>query len=233
MKSWYLTWYIGFMLIEKYQYPELIRNTTPTGRTYITPDNETLPSVTTILSKTTDKSFLDTWRARIGDAEADYIVKLSSDIGSAMHDNLENWIKGVPLPTGSAQVRRTGRALAEVVIEKGLCNIDEVWGLEKHLYYPGLYAGTADVIGVWKGKPAIMDFKNTRKPKKEAWIGDYYKQLCAYGMAHNKLYGTDIRTGVIMMVAREDQCFGEYQEFEIDLNDHQDKWLCALEEYYR
>lgn len=222
------------ILNEKYKYEELERITEPDGRVYITPDGASLPSVTTILSKTTDKSFLDTWRSRIGDAEADYIVKLSSDIGTAMHDNLENWVKGVPLPKGGAQVRRIGRELAKVVIDKALIpHMDEVWGLEEHLYYPGLYAGTADVIGVWKGKPAIMDFKNTRKPKKIEWVQDYFKQLCAYAMAHNELYGTDIQTGVIMMVSREESHYGEYQEFEIDLSDHMDKWLDTLQEYYR
>ena len=220
------------MIVEKFKYAELIRNTTPTGRTYVTPQNISLPSVTTILSATSDKSFLDTWRARIGDAEADYITKLSSDVGTAMHDNLENWIKGVPLPKGSAQVRRTGRQLAEIIIEKGLCHIDEVWGLETHLYYPELYAGTADVLGLWKGKEAVMDFKNTRKPKKIEWISDYFKQLCAYADAHNKLYGTNINTGVIMMVSREVECFGEYQEFEINISDYRNDWWSSVNDYY-
>ena len=218
--------------IERYQYQELTQITKDTGRVYVDSNGNKMPSVTTILSKTSDKSHIDEWRKRVGDEQADFITKLSSDVGSAMHENLENWIKGIPLPKGSAEVRRTGRELAKVIINKGLVHVDEVWGMEKHLYYPELYAGTADLLGVWKSKPAIMDFKNTRKPKKKEWITDYFKQLCAYGDAHNRLYGTDIQTGVIFMVSREPSHYGEYQEFEVNLADYRNDWWDAVSSYY-
>lgn len=218
----------------KFKYETLNRVTQDSGyRTYNTAGSDPLPSVTTILSATSDMTAIDNWRQRIGEKEAAYIVNLSSSIGTAMHDNLENWIRGNPLPKGTALVRKTARELAQVIIDKGLCNVDEIWGLEEHLYYPGLYAGTADVIGIWKGEPAIIDFKNTRKPKKLEWVQSYCKQLTAYAMAHNEVYGTNITKGVIMMVAREPECFGEYQEFEIDIADHIDSWLQTLEDYYK
>jgi CRISPR/Cas system-associated exonuclease Cas4 (RecB family) len=221
------------LINHKYNYQELNRITEASGfRVYETPDGNALPSVTTILSAVKDMSFIDSWRKRIGNAEADHITQLSSNIGSNMHDNLEHWLRGEELIPGTAYVKKTGRALAEVIINQGLINVNEVWGLEEHLYYPGLYAGTADVLGMWKGEDSIIDFKNTRKPKRESDIEHYFLQLTAYAIAHNHLFGTNIKQGVILMVSREDSHFGEYQQFEIDIRDYTKKWFDAVEEYY-
>jgi genome maintenance exonuclease 1 len=84
---------------------------------------------------------------------------------------------------------------------------------------------------VFKGKPAIMDHKQTNKPKKAEWVEDYYLQLVAYAMAHNEVYGTDIREGHIFMCSRDLQ----YQQFDVTpdtWNEYQDKWLSKVEEYY-
>ena len=102
--------------------------------------------------------------------------------------------------------------MAEVVIQDGLSKVDEVWGSEVHLYYPDLYAGTTDLVGVHNGVPAIMDFKQTNKPKKEEWIDNYKLQGAAYALAHNHIYETDISKIVIMMCSRDLQ----YQEFIVE-----------------
>lgn len=220
------------LLVQKYEYKDIPKTTKEDGeRTYDTPSGK-LPSVTTILDKTSDKTQIFEWKKRIGSKNADYITKLSANVGTCFHKHLENFIKDEPRPTGSSLVRKYAKIISDVVIEKGLVKVDQIWGLECSLYFPGLYAGTADVIGIWKGKPAIMDFKNTRRPKKEEWLEGYFLQLTAYAMAHNEMFGTDIQTGVIMMVAREDEYLGEYQEFEIKIKDWEDKWLTVLEKYY-
>jgi putative transcriptional regulator len=90
--------------------------------------------------------------------------------------------------------------------------VSEVWGSEINLYYPELYAGTTDLIGVYRGEPAIMDFKQSRKLKKAEWVEDYYLQLVAYAEAHNKLFNTQIRHGSIFICTQNN----EYQTFEID-----------------
>lgn len=217
----------------KFDYHTLEQITSDSGyRVYETPDGNRLPSVTTILDATSDKSAIENWRRRIGYANADYITKLSGDIGTCLHNNLECYMAGTERPKGNSVIRKTGRELSEVIIEKGLIHIDEIWGLEKRLYYPGLYAGTADVSGIWKGEEAIIDFKNTRKPKKVEWISNYFKQLAAYALAHNEVYGTNITKGVVMMAAREQECYGEYQEFEIDIADWTEPWLQAVEKFY-
>ena len=221
------------LLIDKYKYNQLPRNDdTPGGRTYETPEGINVPSVTTVLSATSDTSGLDQWRKRIGHKEAAFITKLSSDIGTQMHDNLEEYFYGRPMAKGTSQVKKTGRELAEIIVGKIEPHISEIWGLEAKLHYPGLYAGTADVIGLWKGEPAIMDFKNSRRPKKMEYIKNYYLQITAYAMAHNELYGTDIKKGVIFIACREAECYGEYQEFDVDIDEYRDKWLTTLEDYY-
>jgi genome maintenance exonuclease 1 len=132
--------------------------------------------------------------------------------------------------------------MAAEVILKGLCHVDEFWGTEVPLYYSGLYAGTTDLIGVWKGQPAILDFKQTNKPKKREWIEDYFLQLCAYAEAHNELHGTHINKGVILMCVKpEVDDMGnvisqpEYQEFVLEgaeFEQYRSQWWRRVEQYY-
>jgi genome maintenance exonuclease 1 len=120
--------------------------------------------------------------------------------------------------------------MANVIIEHGLKDVNEVWGSEINLYYPELYAGTTDLVGVCNGSPAIMDFKQARKLKKKEWVEDYFLQLVAYAEAHNKLFDTDIRTGRIFICTQAN----EYQTFEIDDYDKwSDRWYRRVEDYYK
>ena len=102
--------------------------------------------------------------------------------------------------------------MAKKIIEKAFPDITEVWGSEVHLYYPEKYAGTTDLVGLYKGKPAIVDFKQTNRPKKREWVQDYLMQLAAYAQAHNKLFDTDIQQGVILMCSRD----LTFQRFELE-----------------
>ena len=120
--------------------------------------------------------------------------------------------------------------MANVIIDNGLHDVSEVWGSEVSLYYPELYAGTTDLVGVYKGEPAIMDFKQARRLKKKEWVEDYYLQLVAYAEAHNKQYDTQIRNGRIFICTQDN----EYQTFDIDNYDNWvGKWYAKLEEYYK
>lgn len=193
-----------------YDYPELERVTSDDGdRYYVCPEGNKLSSVTTILSATADKTGLMEWRAWVGDKEADRIRDEATGLGTLMHTHLENWMTGDERPGGNNLVRQMARNMADTIINRGLVNVSEVWAMEEILYYPGLYAGTADLIGVHKGQPCIMDYKTTRKMKTREQIVDYSHQLSAYAMAHNEIYGTEINKGVIFMVGRN----LEYEEF--------------------
>lgn len=213
-------------------YQQLIRQDSPAGRKYVTPNGgESLPSVTEILSKTGDKTALIEWRKRVGDAEANRITKESTGLGTLVHKHVENYILGEERPGGTNEVRVLAKKLSDNIIEKGLSDVSEIWAMEQPLYYPGLYAGTADLIGVFRGSQAIMDHKTSKEVKKEEWIQDYYMQLAAYGLAHNELYGTDIKSGAIFMTARN----GDYKTFVIDGLKWQaacDNWSRRVDAYY-
>ena len=133
-------------------------------RLYEAPDGSRMPSVTTILDATSDKTHLIAWRKRVGEQKAKQITQEAAGVGTSMHGFLEHYTKGEELPNKTNLVHVQGRKMAEVVIQDGLSKVDEAWGSEVHLYYPDLYAGTTDLVGVHNGVPAIMDFKQTNKP---------------------------------------------------------------------
>ena len=188
-------------LTQKYNYTDLKRQD-GVSRVYLTPDGESLPSVTSVLSKTKDKSFLKKWRARVGEKNAEKIIADSSAIGTALHLYIEHYVNEHAYKD-LTEIGIKAETMAQVIIEQGLRDIDEVWGSEVHLYYPGKYAGTTDMVGLYKGRPAIIDFKQTNKPKKREWIQDYLMQLAAYAHAHNHLFDTEIDQGVIFMCSRD------------------------------
>ena len=221
-------------LTKPYEYKSLKQITHKSGkRVYDVGETIALPSVTTILSamKSEDTmAGLAKWRKNVGDAEADRVVNLSISMGNDMHDNLEQHI----LTEGKAEQKGVmlAKMMTKLVIEKGLSKVDEVWGTEAQLYYPELYAGTTDLVGVHEGEDAIMDFKNSRKEKKEEWITDYKYQLVAYALAHNKLHGTDIKKGVIMMATHN----LVYQEFVLEgeeFEKYTKLWLNKVYDFYK
>ena len=197
----------------KFIYPKSMREVINGKRHYNINEKEKLPSVTTILSATqsADKTAsLAAWRERVGEAAATRIVDTAGSRGTAMHKILEEYVKEQGY-LDLTDVGKDAHNMAIRVIEQGLCNVTEYYGLEATLYYPGLYAGATDLIAMHKGEMAICDFKQTNKPKKREWIEDYCLQLAAYAMAHNFIYKTNITKGVIMMCSKD--LF--YQEFVI------------------
>ena len=219
--------------VERFQYKgcQQINDPVTRKRVYLTPDGEHLPSVTTILSATKDMTALNEWKKRVGEQKAKEITTEAAGVGTAMHANLERFIAGIQRQPGNAPVHIQANAMADVIIEKGLADVNEVWAMEQSLYFPGLYSGTTDLVGVYKDRPSVMDYKQTNKPKKEEWVDDYKIQLVAYILAHNEVYGTDIREGHVFMCSRA----FEYQQFDLmpsDFNKYQDLWLGKVEEYY-
>lgn len=233
------------MIIPKYNYTPLARESVEGKRHYALPDGNRVPSVTTILDATKPqekKQALADWKKRVGEKQAQAITTEAANRGTRMHTYLERYIRDDELgdlPTNP--FAQPSWFMAAEVILKGLGNVTEYWGSEVPLYYSGLYAGTTDCIGVWKNRPAIMDFKQTNKPKKREWIDDYFIQLVAYSEAHNHTHNTDIKSGIILMCARPQQLADgsfttpEYQEFELTESDYaywQDQWLRRVELYY-
>lgn len=219
--------------IERFQYQSCkqINDPITKKRVYLTPDGEKLPSVTTILGATKDMTALNEWKKRVGEAKAQQIVTEASGVGTAMHANLERFIAGLQRQPGNNPVHVQANAMADVIIENGLRDVEEVWAMEQSLYVPGLYSGTTDLVAVYKGNPSVCDYKQSNKPKKAEWVEDYYIQLVAYMLAHNEVYKTDIKEGHIFMCCRD----LTYQQFDLwpkDFNMWQDKWLSRVEQFY-
>ena len=168
------------------------------------------------------------WRKRVGEVKAQQIVTEAASVGSIMHEILESWVKNSEY-TGKMLLQ--AKLMADTVKKNIEPHLDEVWGSEVNLCYPQLYAGTADLLGVWKGKPTIMDFKQTNKPKKREWIEDYFTQGAAYALAHNELYETKIENIAIFMCSRN--C--DWQLFEVEVDEFkqwENSWAKRLQEFY-
>lgn len=211
------------------------RETTTEGRKYLAPDGEKLPSVTTILDATKTleaKQALINWRRRVGEQKAKEITAEAAGRGTRMHKWLENYVlTGETGEPGSNPYSKQSHTMAHTIITEGLSNCPEFWGTEVSLYFPKVYAGTTDLVGLHNSDEAILDFKQTNKPKKREWIEDYFLQLTAYANAHNEIYGTKIRKGVILMCSADNQ----YQEFIVEGNEFDtwsDNWWKRVEEYY-
>jgi len=218
----------------KYIYPKSMREAINGKRHYNINDKEKLPSVTTILSLTQSpekEAGLQSWRNRVGEETATKIMNEAANRGTAMHKILEKYIDSsgyLDLTTVGQQAHN----MAVRVIEQGLCNVSEYYGLECTLFYPGLYAGATDLVGLHKGEMAIIDFKQTNKPKQREWIEDYCIQLAAYGMAHDFMHKTQINKAVIMMCSKDNY----YQEFVIQGEEYRQYkylWLKKVGQYYK
>ena len=219
----------------KFNYPSLSKETVEGSRKYVTPDGSKLPSVTTILSATQSeekKRVLQEWRNRVGHQKAQEITTEAAGRGTRMHKYLEDYVKtGKMNEPGSNPYSIQSHKMAQSIVYEGLSKCNEFWGTEVSLYFPKIYAGTSDLIGVHDGQDAIMDHKQSNKLKKREYIDDYFVQLCAYAMAHNEVYNTRIRKGVIMMCTQDNI----YQEFileGIEFDKYTDAWLKKLEQYY-
>ena len=216
---------------DKYQYISGKQITDPdTGKRVYEISSYRLPSVTTILGATKNQEFLKQWKAKVGEKRAEEIKNLSSRRGTAMHKFIESYVDGVGYDdlTGLGQ---EAKAMAQKVIDVGLAPVEEYYGSEVTLYYPGLYAGSTDLVCNHNGLDTIIDFKQSNRPKKEEWIEDYYLQIAAYCMAHDYVYGSNIRQGIIM-VCTPDLYFQEFRFTDHELRRYKHMFLKRLDMYH-
>lgn len=226
------------MLTERFDYKQLKRKNVNGKRHYMLAEDiesTPVPSVTTILSETKpkeDAEALKRWRRNVGHVRAKQISTESANRGTRMHRYLEEFCNTGDMPTpGSNPYAQHANGMAVTIAQKGFEVVDEVWGTEIPLYFPKIYAGTTDCAGIHNKSEAIIDFKQTNKLKKREWITDYFLQLAAYAEAHNELYGTNIRKGVIMMCSQN----WEYQEFIIEGKEYEKyrkEWWKRVEQFY-
>jgi len=234
------------MITSKYDYKPINRKEVEGKRHYLTPDGTPVASVTTILDATKPQEArdkLNNWAeredSRHGEGTAAAITEEAAGRGTKMHEFLEEYCKTdaiTPvvgrLKNPRESIRTTlGYKMANIVVVRGLQQLDECWAVEAPLYFSGIYAGTTDCIGLFEGKPTIVDFKQTNKPKEREWIDDYFMQLCAYAEAHNHMFGTEIKNGVILMCSKDLQ----FQRFDLkdeDYTKYMHMWWDRVAEYY-
>ena len=217
----------------KFNYPKSTRSIVQGSRHYVI-NQENLPSVTTILKATESeekKAKLAEWKNKVGHKQAEIISREATSRGSSMHDYLEKFLLG-KLNLDLIGDNSREKMMADQIIENGLRNkLNEIWGCEATLYYPGKYAGAADCIGIYENRESLIDFKNANKPKKDEWIDDYYLQCAAYAMAHNTVYGTNITQGVILLCTKDNI----FQRFIIDgerFKNYQNQFMEKVEQFY-
>ena len=221
------------MIANLYQYPELTRVEKNDVRYYQDSLSNLVPSVTTILSATGDHSGIDAWKRRVGPKTAKAVVDEATTIGTAVHLAIENYLYGKEWEQFTDdKIGMLAHQIAKRFICDCLGDIDEVWGLESGLVLDGLYAGTADCIGIFRGKPTIIDFKTAKKIKRKDWIEDYFLQGAAYANAHNVMYKTNIESIAILMVDR-DLLFKEFLVNSKEFNSYTEKWKKRLIGYYK
>ena len=217
---------------KQFIYPKTVRLSVDGVRTYDI-GQEKLPSVTTILQGTQDPEKAESlarWKAKVGAVEADRNKNTAALRGTAMHTYLEHYVKGGNV-LDLTDLGRVASSMGQTIIEKGFPDMEEVWGVECTLRYPGLYAGQTDMCGIYQGRESIIDFKQSNKPKRDEWIGDYKLQLVAYAMAHDQVYGTSIEQGVILMCT-PDNFFQRFIVNGPEFREYKWKWLQKVSDYY-
>ena len=216
-----------------YKYPPSTRSLIEGNRHYDV-SNEILPSVTTILQATQSdekKASLFKWRQKVGENEAEKIRDEAARRGTAMHEFLEMHLRGDAL-LDLSDAGQAARSMARVIIEQGLKDVEEIWGSEVTLFYPGLYAGQTDLCGIYSGRESIIDFKGSNKPKRTEWIEDYFLQLAAYAMAHDQIYKTCVDQGVVLMCSK-DGFFQKFTSTGKEFTKYKHKFLEKVGQFYR
>ena len=216
-----------------YEYPKSMRSLVKDERHYDIGSSK-LPSVTTILAATQSdekRASLEAWKNKVGGIEADRIKNTAANRGTAMHSYLEMHINGENLLDLTIE-GLAARSMAQTIIDKGLKDLEEVWGNEVVLYYPDLYAGQADLVGIYQGRDSIIDFKQSNRPKRDEWITDYYLQGAAYATSHDCIYNTNIEQ-IVILVCTPDLFF---QRFIINgqrFREYKFEWLKRVDKYYQ
>lgn len=215
----------------KFNYPELTTTSFKGMRFYETPEGKFYPSITTVLGGTMPEEkaqALKKWQMSLGMDVAQKKTKDAADRGTAVHLLAERYLKKEPLQQPGDTFSQSD-INAFNALKLKLNKIEEVWAQEVALYSDLLgVAGRTDLIGIYKGRPCIIDFKTSSRIKGSADIEDYRLQLCAYALMHNEMFGTDINDGIIFMTSDG----GFPQEFSVDLRDYVEKLAVRVEQFY-
>ena len=211
-------------------------NATTGQRVYHTPAGPAM-SVTTILG-TLPHPELDEWRERVGEEEADRISLEATTIGTYMHDMLEAHLLKNDFPYDGSELEAIGKSMAKAIRMFGWQKLQEVWAVEMPLHFLDLYAGRTDLVGVYTGKPAIMDYKTSKYIKPPEHLENYRLQMAAYSLAVEKMFGIKCNIGVNFFSIRPNEEYKKTAQSHIVVMDeammyeYKLKWAEILIDFY-
>ena len=195
------------------------QRTTQNGkRVYLTPGGKHYPSITSIIGSQPKPSLVE-WRERVGDEEANRVIKEATTLGTAVHLLCERYLYNYELRSNvDGHVGIDDEAMSIFNrIRFLLGNINQIVGLEIPLYSDILkVAGTTDCVAEYNGVLSVIDFKTSRKAKKEEWIEDYWIQGFFYAAAFFEMTGAIPEQVVILIAVRESF---EVQVFKKSINE--------------
>ena len=196
-------------------YDDLVADTQPSGRTYVDPDGNRYPSITTVLSILNEEE-LAAWRKRVGDAEANKIGNRAAARGTQVHNIIEKYLLNEDISDFLPYVRQGLSNIRSILDE----HITTIYGLEVPLYsrYLGV-AGRCDCIALFDGVPTIVDFKTSKRPKKHEKIPNYFAQMAGYAVMWEERTGMPITNTVIVMDVDDHEpiIFREHRDNHIQL----------------
>ena len=157
-------------------------------RFYILPDGTTkVKSVTTIISDASDKTALLEWKKRVGEKEAQRITTQATRRGSSVHSIAERYV----LNEEDYIKSENPFSLESFTHIKNVLDnsVNNILGVELPLFSKVLKtAGRTDLVAEYEGVPSIIDFKTSKKIKKEEWIENYFLQSTVYAMMFEAIY---------------------------------------------
>lgn len=229
---------MGYSLnLSRFEYPDLSSVTAPDGkRQYMTPDGPA-PSVTTILGSLPNPE-LDAWRERVGHEEADRISKEATTIGSYMHDMLEQHMLQRPYENTRQDLEQIALKMFQPVRLVGLKDLNEVWGVEVAVHVSNIYAGRSDLLGVYRKKPSVIDYKTSIYQKKPKYLEKYKLQTAAYAIGNEHLTGQALDQGVLLIGIRPNLERNVPPSCQIvimdkaEMDHYKTKWVEVLEGFY-
>ena len=196
-------------------YGDLVADTQPTGRTYVTPDGIRYPSITTVLGILSEAS-ITAWRKRVGEEEANRVGGRASARGTLVHSIVEKYLLNENTTEYLPHIRQSLENLRPILDSR----IGTIYGLEVPLYssYLGV-AGRCDCVAEFDGVPSIVDFKTSRKPKKKEWISNYFAQMAGYAVMWEERTGMPVANTVIIMDVDDNEplVFKEHRDNHIKL----------------
>jgi genome maintenance exonuclease 1 len=168
------------------------------SRYYVLPSGDKFRSVTSVLSDALDKTALLEWKKRVGEEEAQKISTQAARRGTSVHTLCENYVLNKENYLGNSLPSSVDSFISiKSVLDH---NVDNILGVETPLYSRALKtAGRCDLIAEYNGIASVIDFKTSRKLKKEEWIESYFLQTTVYSMMFEQIYKIKIPQVVVII----------------------------------